>query len=170
MDGYILIAKISSVYGKGGYLRLQSFSDFPDRFFKLKTVFVEFYASLKSLKIEKVKFDGEDLLVKFEKFDSDKDVEMFTGKELFIPETEITALPEDTFYIHDLIGSKVVYRDRELGVIEDVMVLPANDVYVVSKEGKETLVPAVKEFIKSFSPEGKLLVLSDNFPGYDDEN
>ncbi len=170
MDGYILIAKISSVYGKGGYLRLQSFSDFPDRFLKLKTVYVEFYASLKALNVEKVKFDGDDILLKFEKFETGKDVEVFTGKDVLIPEDQMVKLPKDTFYIHDLIGSKVVFKGQEIGLIEDVMPMPANDVYIVVKDGKEVLVPAVKEFIKSFSAENKLLELSDNFPGYDDED
>lgn len=170
MDGYILIARIVAVYGKLGLVRLSSFSDFPDRFLKLKTVSVEFYASFKQLKVEKVKFDGSDILMKFEKFDSDKDVEMLVGKDVYIPDTETVKLPANTYFIHDLIGSRVMFKEEELGIIEDVLVLPANDVYVIRKEGKEVLVPAISEFIESFSAELKLLVLSENYPGYDDED
>lgn len=170
MDGYILIARIVAVYGKHGLVRLSSFSDFPDRFLKLKTVSLEFYASFKQLKVEKVKFDGSDILMKFEKFDSEKDVEMLVGKDVYIPDTETVKLPANTYFIHDLIGSRVVFREEELGIIEDVMVLPANDVYVIRKEGKEVLVPAISDFIESFSAEKKLLVLSENYPGYDDED
>ncbi len=170
MDGYILIARIVAVYGRDGLLRLSSFSDFPDRFKKLKTVSVEFYASFKQLKVEKVKYDGQDILIKFENFDSDRDVEVLVGKDVYIPESETVKLPAGTYFIHDLIGSRVIFKGAELGTIEDVMVLPANDVYVVKKEGKEVLVPAVNEFIESFSAEEKLMVLSESFPGYDDED
>ncbi len=170
MDGYILIARIVAVYGRDGFLRLNSFSDFPDRFKKLKTVSVEFYASFKQLKVEKVKYEGQDILMKFEKFDTDKDVEVLVGKDVYIPESEIVNLPANTYFIHDLIGSRVIFKGVELGTIEDVMVLPANDVYVIRKEGKEVLVPAVSEFIESFSAEEKLMLLSENFPGYDDED
>lgn len=170
MDGFILIARIVSVYGRDGFLRLSSFSDFPDRFFKLKTVSVEFYASFKQLKVEKVKSDGQDILIKFEKFDSDRDVEVLVGKDVYVPEDELVKLPANTYFIHDLIGSKVIFKGAELGTIEDVMVLPANDVYVIRKEGKEVLVPAVSEFIESFSADEKLMVLSGNYPGYDDED
>ena len=170
VDGYILIARIVAVYGRDGFLRLNSFSDFPDRFKKLKTVSVEFYASFKQLKVEKVKYDGQDILMKFEKFDTDKDVEVLVGKDVYIPESEIVNLPANTYFIHDLIGSRVIFKGVELGTIEDVMVLPANDVYVIRKEGKEVLVPAVSEFIESFSAEEKLMLLSENFPGYDDED
>jgi len=170
VDGYILIARIVAVYGRDGFLRLNSFSDFPDRFKKLKTVSVEFYASFKQLKVEKVKYEGQDILMKFEKFDTDKDVEVLVGKDVYIPESEIVNLPANTYFIHDLIGSRVIFKGVELGTIEDVMVLPANDVYVIRKEGKEVLVPAVSEFIESFSAEEKLMLLSENFPGYDDED
>ena len=170
VDGYILIARIVAVYGRDGFLRLNSFSDFPDRFKKLKTVSVEFYASFKQLKVEKVKYDGQDILMKFEKFDTDKDVEVLVEKDFSTPEGKSVNLPANTYFIHDLIGSRVIFKGVELGTIEDVMVLPANDVYVIRKEGKEVLVPAVSEFIESFSAEEKLMLLSENFPGYDDED
>jgi len=170
VDGYILIGRIVSVYGKNGFVRLGSFSDFPDRFLKLKTVSLEFYASFKQLKVEKVKIDGQDILMKFEKFDTDADAGILAGKDVYVPESETVKLPANTYFIHDLIGSKVIFREEELGIIEDVMILPANDVYVVRKEGKEVLVPAIREFIEKFSADDKVLVLSENYPGYDDED
>ena len=54
----------------------------------------------------------------------------------------------------------------------EVLQLPANDVYVViSKEGKEVLVPAVKQFIISFRSRDKQLFLNSGFEFLeDDEN
>lgn len=169
MNGYILIARIHSIYGKAGFLRLQSFSDFPDRFFKLKTVFVEFYGSFKQLKIEKVKSDGDTILLKFEKFEGEKELEVLVGKDIYIEEKDSVKLPEDTYFVHDLIESKVFLGSQYIGIIKDVMLLPANDVYVVVKEGKETLIPAIKEFIDSFNPDEKILMLSESYPGYDED-
>ncbi|WKZ73919.1 MAG: ribosome maturation factor RimM [Ignavibacteriaceae bacterium] len=159
------MAKVNSVYGKGGFVRLSSFSDFPDRFLKLKAVYMEFYASFKKIVVEKVKFEGSDVIMKFEKFDSDKEAEVFAGKEVYIPDEEVVELPEDTWFIHDLIGSRVIFRGNDLGVIEDVLILPANDVYVVRKDEKEILIPAIRKFIGSFSPEEKLMILSESYPG-----
>lgn len=169
MIGHILVARIQAIYGKAGYLRLQSFSDFPDRFLKLKTVFVEFYGSLKQLKVEKVKLDGDVILLKFEKFEGEKELEMLVGKDIYIEEKDAIKLPENTYFVHDLIESRVFLGDNFLGVIKDVMLLPANDVYVVDKEGKETLIPAIKEFIESFNAEEKILRLSESYPGYDED-
>jgi ribosomal 30S subunit maturation factor RimM len=53
-----------------------------------------------------------------------------------------------------------VYRNEILvGKIVDVMVLPANDVYVMDADGKEILIPAIKEFIEKFIPSEKKLFL-----------
>ncbi len=169
MIGYILVARIQAIYGKAGFLRLQSFSDFPDRFFKLKTVFVEFYGSFKQLKVEKVKFDGDTILIKFDKFEGEKELEMLVGKEIYIEEKDAIKLPDDTYFVHDLIESSVFLNEKFLGVIKDVMLLPANDVYVVENEGKETLIPALKEFIESFDADKKILRLSESYPGYDED-
>lgn len=169
MNGYILIARIQAIYGKAGFLRLQSFSDFPDRFFKLKTVFVEFYGSFKQLKVEKVKSDGDTILLKFEKFEGEKELEMLVGRDIYIEEKDAVKLPDNTYFVHDLLESSVFLDEKFLGVIKDVMLLPANDVYVVENEGKEILIPALKEFIESFDADKKILRLSESYPGYDED-
>ena len=58
-------------------------------------------------------------------------------------------LPEGTFFLADLYGLEV--RDAQsgevLGKIEDVLTLPANNVYVVRGGQREWMIPAVPEFI-----------------------
>jgi 16S rRNA processing protein RimM len=84
---------------------------------------------------------------------------------LFIDKPNLVKLPEDQFFIHDLLGSEVYKDDKLLGIIKDVLQLPANDVYVVNDaEGNELLVPAVKEFIMDFNADTKVLILK---PGGD---
>ena len=60
-------------------------------------------------------------------------------------------LQKDEYFIADLIGLKVLdhdAEDQEIGVIEDVMVTGANDVYVVRMaDGRELLLPAIKQCV-----------------------
>jgi 16S rRNA processing protein RimM len=42
---------------------------------------------------------------------------------------------------------------KAVGVLKDVLRLSSNDVYVVEKNGKEILLPAVKEFIRKIDIE-----------------
>ena len=78
-----------------------------------------------------------------------EDVECFKGKYIFIDETDKLQLPKDTYYITDLIGSKVIDNatNNEIGIITDVFSTGSNDVYVVKTLDKEILLPAIKQVI-----------------------
>ena len=70
-------------------------------------------------------------------------------------------LKENEYYISDLIGMEVYLEDgKYFGTLKDVMETGANDVYVVHlEEGKEVLIPAIKDCIKEVDVEnGKMVV------------
>jgi RimM protein, required for 16S rRNA processing len=80
-------------------------------------------------------------------------------------------LPEDTFFIHDLIGSIVLRNDVNIGTVEDVLVLPANDVLEINSGNRKILVPIVKDFIQSFDAQKKIIELKKDCDLlYDDED
>ena len=58
-------------------------------------------------------------------------------------------LQKDEYFIADLIGLKVYTEDDAfLGTLDDVIQTGANDVYqVVTEEGKEILIPAIRQCI-----------------------
>jgi 16S rRNA processing protein RimM len=58
-------------------------------------------------------------------------------------------LPEDSYYIADLIGCAVVDTEgNDLGKVFDVIETGSNDVYWVKGEGKkEVLIPALKDIV-----------------------
>lgn len=170
MADYYLIGKISAAYGKDGFVRIISYSDFPDRFFNLKEIFLDFFGEKKLFTVEKIKQSKDFFIIKFNKFNSDVDVKLLLGKEIYVNEKSLVNLPEGFFFVHDLIGSKVIQAALEIGIIKDVLQLPANDVYVVEKEGKEILIPAVKKFIEKFDPINKELFLAEDFDLNDDDD
>ena len=71
-------------------------------------------------------------------------------------------LPDDTYYIVDLIGLEVFSDDeKKLGILKDVFPVPSgnHDVYVVETGEKEILLPAIGEVIKKIDiPNGKMVV------------
>ena len=172
MDELFLIAEIKAVHGSNGFVLIDSFSDFSNRFFSLKSVFLEIFGSKKEFFIESVLEVKNRIAIKLKGFDSGDDVQQFIGKKVYVNDEQSVKLSEDTFFIHDLIGSKVFQESVFVGTIIDVLVLPANDVLVVQNEkGKRILVPVIKNYIKDFVVELKRLEL---VPGcdllYDDEN
>lgn len=168
---YYLIGEIKSVYNNNGFVLVKSFSDVPDRFLKIKSVFLDFFGAKKELFIDEVKGSGNTLAVKFKNFETESDAQYLIGKSVYITEKETELPSDDVFYIHDIIGSEV-YRNGELfGRVEDVLQLPANDVYVINKtDGKEYLLPAVFDYIESFDPKGKKLTLKPGDSDFYDED
>jgi len=62
--------------------------------------------------------------------------------------------------VHDLIGLKVCdVNGNKIGVITDVWLLPANDVYVVESKGKEILIPAISDVVKKVDLENKMVII-----------
>lgn len=160
MNQLFLIAEVNAAYGSEGYVFAESFSDFSGRFKRLKRVYIEFFGNLKEFAVEDVREIRGKVCLKIRGFDSAEDAKLLIGKKLYVDESNSVKLEKDTFFIHDLIGSSVFRGNILLGIIEDVYVLPANDVFVIKSEnGKRILVPAVKDFVKDFDPVKKRLDL-----------
>ncbi len=171
MKEYFLIAKIVSIIGKDGFVKILSYSDFPERFFNLKNVYLDFFGEKKEFLVEKIKRQNKFFTLKFNNFNNDKDSLLLLGKDIFVDEVNIIQLPENYYFIHDLIGSKVMRNSEELGIIKDVLSYPANDVYLIEdKMRTELLIPALSELIESFDAEKKLLILKAGGGLYDDED
>jgi 16S rRNA processing protein RimM len=168
---YFLIAKITSVYNKEGYLKTEIYSDYPERFEKLKTVFLDFWGDKKKFIVEKVKKHKNSFLIKFRNFYSERETDLLVGREIYVDEKSKVKLPENNYFVHDLIGSTVLLNDENIGMIKDVFNTPANDVLVLNdKDGKEILVPFVLAYIDEIDSEKKIIRLKDLDLSPDDEN
>ncbi len=172
MNDLFLIAEIKAVYGSNGSVLIESFSDFPERFFKLESVFIDLFGNKKEFFVESVNETGGRITLKFKNFDSAEDVKILVGKKVFVSKEKSVKLSDNTFYIHDLLNSDVFWNSNLIGQVTDVLRYPANDVYeITDNDGKKILLPAVKDYIASFDPVNKRLELvTDCDLLYDDEN
>jgi 16S rRNA processing protein RimM len=165
-----LIAKIDSLYGKDGFVKIFSYSDFPKRFHKLDKVYIDFFGDKKEFYVEKVLEQKKGITLKFINFDNGKDAQILVGKDIFVDEEKVVRLPEGTYFVHDLLGSKVYRNNQSFGTLKDVFRSPANDVYVIENmRGEEILIPAIKDFIESFDRDKRILVIKPGDEIYDDD-
>ena len=104
-----------------------------------------------TLDIESVKFFKQFAIIKFKGYDTIEAIEKYKGKSLFVTRENAVKLNKDEYFIADLIGMKVENEDGSFsGVLKDVIETGANDVYtVLCDDGKEVLIPAIKECILS---------------------
>ena len=149
MNEYLQVGTITSTHGLHGEVKVFPTTDSADRFLELSHVLLDTGRELKDLEIENVKFFKNLAILKFKGIDNINDIEMYKGKDLWIPREEGQELAEDEYYIADLLGLSVILEDgSHFGTLKDVLETGANDVYVVTTdEGKEVLLPAIKECI-----------------------
>lgn len=74
--------------------------------------------------------------------------------EVVIPRDWFPALPSGEYYWFEIEGLAVYAGDGlAMGVVTDIIHTGSNDVYVVSQEGRETLVPALKDVVRAIDLE-----------------
>lgn len=171
MDQFFLIAKIIALHGSNGSVLISSYSDFSERFFELENIFLEFFGVKKEFKIDEFRKSKGKLILKLKGFSSTSDSKLLIGKEIFIDERDSVKLKSNTFFIHDIIGLEVFRNKVLLGVVEDIFLLPANDVYVIkTPEEKRIFVPAIKDYINKIDLQKKKINLVDDCDLLYDEN
>ena len=77
-----------------------------------------------------------------------------------IPGDQAMALPDGTYFDHDLIGCSVEdIQGNFLGIVKDVLRITENSLLEVKGPGKECLIPAVESICKSISIQEKRIVV-----------
>lgn len=74
--------------------------------------------------------------------------EALRGWLLELPDADVPRDDDDSYFIHELVGLRVVDSDgTEIGRLVEVLSTGANDVYVVRSQTSEVLVPAIAEVV-----------------------
>ena len=167
----IKIAQIVNAVGLKGEVKVYNYSDVRERFEELDEIIVSEKKLETPRKIKGVRYQGNMVILKLEDIDDRTAAEKLKGADLYITEADLRELPEDTFYVRDLIGMKVVDEGiyGEIGILKDVLQNTSQDIYVVrTDDGRDILIPAVKDFIKSVDQE-KGIIITTLIPGFLDE-
>lgn len=130
-----------------------------NRYFSLGSVYIgSTYDDLKVLSIDSVRIHKERPVIKFSSVNSREDAEYLIGHKIFVDEKDRIELPEGYHFIHDIIGMLVyTVDDIYIGEVTDVLELPAHRVYVISRDEKEVMIPAVDEFIESIDENERII-------------
>lgn len=143
----LVVGRIGRAHGVRGDLFVEPMTDEPDIRFadnaNLKT------SSNETLTVATTKWHSGRFVVHFVGIDDRTKAEELKGLELFV-EVDPLELPEDPdeFYDHQLVGLVVIHDGNELGKVNEVIHLPAQDLLAVDVTGKgEVLIPFVTEFV-----------------------
>lgn len=152
---YFEIGQIVNTFGIKGIVKVNPFTDDISKFEKLNSILVEKKGNLIEMQIEEVKYSKNQVLLKLKGIETIEEAEKYRNCYIKLPREKEEKLPENTYYIADLIGLEVSTEEGELlGKVEDIYNSGANDIYVIKNEiGKQILLPAIKEVIKKIDLE-----------------
>lgn len=172
MIGFTLLGKIISVHGKSGDVKVKIFDENVGEIDPLNYCFIDFFDNKKKLSVKSAKFIGKFLILSFEGFNSKEASTILLEKDVYLGKNKSEPDQEFSFLVTDLVDSNVFANEVLLGKITDVFSVPSNDVYVLEDaNGKEILVPALKELIDRFDKKEKKLYLKVEKSYFeDDEN
>ncbi|MBN7772096.1 ribosome maturation factor RimM [Clostridium aminobutyricum] len=151
----IKIGQIVNAVGLKGEVKLYHYTDYKERFEELGTIYVDD----KKTTIEHVRYLKDLPILKLDGCNDRNTAESLKGKTVYISEDQLRELPEDTYYIRDLIGLPVKdEKDIFFGTLKDVLQNSAQDLYEIELEQEKTiLLPAVSEFVLDINLEEKYI-------------
>lgn len=159
MGKMLKVGKITNTHGIRGNLKVYPLTDYIERFEELEWVYIEGYEE--KFYIKSIGYMSNIVLISFHDYENINFVEKFKGRYLLIDESQRRDLPEDTYYIADIIGLDVYTKDNDyIGRVKDIIQTGPNEVYIIEGiDNKEIMVPAVKEFIPEISlSQGKIII------------
>lgn len=161
MEDLFQVGAITNSHGLRGEVKVFPTTDDPSRYKDLKEVIVDTGKQRVILEIAGVRFFKQMVIVKFKGIDDINEVLKYKGAKLYVTRENAVELSEDEYFLADLVGLHAETEEGEaLGSVKNVLQTGANDVYVIQKEdGKELLVPAIKDCVKDIDIKGGRIVL-----------
>lgn len=146
------IGRIGAPHGLRGEVKVQPLTDDPSRFNELDECFIvsENEKNRTPARAQGVRFLNDQVLLKFAGFDDRDAAIKIRGYYVSVDRAHAVVLPEDTWFICDLLGCEVYDEIHgSLGFLKDVIQNSAHDVYLVRKSGQaDILIPVLKTVVK----------------------
>ena len=160
-DGLVSVGRFVGLHGVKGYLRLKPWGKAEAKEWRRLIVYRGGEERPEVLEVERIRPHKNVLLVRVKGIRRrDKKAESLVGLEVFVPVGDLELLLEEgEYYWFQLIGCDVFTDEgRRVGKVVELFATGSNDVLVV-RDGKEYLIPFIKDVIAEVDKEGKRIVL-----------
>lgn len=166
----IAVGIIRKPHGVRGEASVEPWTDSFERFEELKrvTLVSPDETETREATIESSRAHGDRALLKFESVDTPDDVRPLQGWTIEIPESEARQLDEDEYFLHDLVGLRLVDSEgQERGIVKEVTEGGGGVLLTVKGPRGEFEVPFAAEICTDIDLEEKRITV--NLPvGLDD--
>lgn len=145
---YLEIGQIVSTHGIKGEVRVNPWCDTPEFMKKFKTLYFDANGN-KAVKITACRPHGNVVIIKLDGVDTVEEAQKLRNKTLYMNRAD-AKLGKGDWFIQDLIGCTVYDADdneKTYGKLTDVAETGANDIWFIENNGKEYIIPAIKDVV-----------------------
>ncbi|HKW06727.1 MAG TPA: ribosome maturation factor RimM [Candidatus Dormibacteraeota bacterium] len=154
----IRVGQVTGAYGLEGAVKVTPLTDFQDRFDPGASLLLDGCAHA----VEWSRAGQPGLVVKLEGIDNRTMADLFRGRYLEIRDDEMRSLEAGRFYHRQVVGlAAVTSSGLKLGLIEEILERPANDVWVSRDGSIEHLIPATQDAIVSVDLSAGTVIVAD---------
>lgn len=133
-DDLLTVGKITGHFGVRGGVKVFSYT----RPMENITRYQQWYVGERLYKGIKAKKHGKTIVAELPDINNREQAQALIGQTVSVSETQLSALSDDDFYWHQLIGLTVIDQDDQvLGCVESLFETGANDVMVVKGQGSD---------------------------------
>ena len=144
--------------GIKGELKIQPKTDDLKRFKALKYLIV----NGEERKVLTSRVDGSAAYLLLDGIFTRNQAEQYRNLSVFVKRSDALKLPPDRYFIDDVIGCMVCGEKQDYGNVVEIMKNKIDrDVYVIQKDGKRVMIPAIKSLIKEFDLDNKKIIIDD---------
>jgi 16S rRNA processing protein RimM len=152
------LGKIIKTHGLHGDVVCSFDTDNPAAYAKLKSVFLEVHNTLLPFFIKRIKWNGAEAIVSLDDITSADQAGKLKGADIYLPLEKLPKPRKNEFYWHDLLGSELIEKELgPLGKIQDIIETSGHNLLSFEYQGKEVLLPFVKEFVLEVDLESKIV-------------
>jgi 16S rRNA processing protein RimM len=149
VESFATVARIRRPQGRRGEVRVDLFTDFPERFEAGTRVSLWSEGKpRRPMELEDAWPHKGGMVLKFSGVDSINDAELLSGWEVQVPATSRQALEGPAVYHSDLIGCSIMERGEKLGIVTAIEERTGTPVLIVSSEQGELLIPFATEICR----------------------
>lgn len=145
------LGHIARSKGFKGELSLFLDVDQPENYRDLERILVDLNGVLTPFFIDHLQLKNDGYAdIKVEGVESKEDSVRLSGKQVYLPLTDLPPLPDDEYYLHDLEGMTVLDEQHgNLGKVTNVLDYSNNPLLEVNDGRREVLIPINDLFVQS---------------------
>ncbi len=152
------LGKITRTHGLAGNVILKLDTDQPDFYNKLEGIFIEINGLLVPFFVEKQQWSKDNSKIISFKNATLQMAEQTVGKNVFLPLSTLPELKGNQFYYHEVTGFEIQDSDgTSAGIIKEVNDNAPQHYFVLNLDGKEVIVPVIKDWILEVDRGKKLI-------------